>query len=69
MALYDDTIPPPTRLTEKLLGIPPGFSVVVTLAEGKPSTVRSTLTRLSSRERQFRTKAEGDGVRVWRLEA
>ena len=66
MALYEMRDPPQT-LADKLRSIPPGLSLFIDDAEHTATSVRSTLSRIRRHGRNFTTKPEGSGLRIWRL--
>lgn len=59
-------IPVPKSLSDLLRDLPVGGSVRLEPPEFKPASVRSTITRLKDGGRDFTTRPEGAGLRVWR---
>lgn len=61
--------PVPITLADRLRGINVGASYFFSRAEHSPVSVRSTLTRVKKgdTDRQYTSREDADGVRVWRL--
>lgn len=59
-------IPVPKSLSDLLRDIPVGGSALLEPPDFKLSSVRSTITRLKEEGRDYTTRPEADGLRVWR---
>jgi hypothetical protein len=63
---YDSDVPPPLSLSKLILAIPVGQSVFLL---AKKRSVQVTVSRLKATTGgEYTTRAEGLGVRVWRLQ-